>query len=84
MLRLRRSKAVDEFAREEFDLVVTVCDNAREVCPVFPGRTRRLHWPFSDPASVQGSEEERTAAFRAVRDQIQERISGFLADASEA
>jgi len=74
-----RSKSVDEFAGQEFDYVITVCDNANEVCPVFPGKTKRLHWPFEDPASVVGSPEERQAAFRNVRDQIQEKIQQWVA-----
>jgi|SRR6185369_17475117 len=73
-----RSKSVDEFLGQELDLVITVCDSAQESCPVFPGRTRRLHWPFEDPAAVMGSEEQRIAAFRSIRDQIWERIKLFL------
>lgn len=73
-----RSKSVDEFAGVPLDIIVTVCDNARETCPVFPANVERLHWPFEDPASVQGSEETRTAAFRKVRDQIRERIRTYL------
>lgn len=65
-----RSKSADEFANQPFDLVLTVCDNAREVCPVYPGAQRLVHHSFDDPASVQGSEDERLAAFRTVRDQI--------------
>lgn len=72
-----RSKSVDEFAGQEFDYVITVCDNAKEACPVFPGRTRRLHWPFADPAAVEGTEEVRLKAFREIRDQIQGRIREF-------
>lgn len=75
----QRSKSVDEFAGQRLDLVITVCDNAKESCPVFPGRTERLHWPFEDPAHVEGSEDERKAAFRKVRDQIRQRIQVFLA-----
>jgi arsenate reductase len=74
-----RSKSVDEFVAQPLDLVITVCDNAKESCPVFPGRTQRLHWPFEDPAHVEGNEDERKAAFRKVRDQIRERIRTFLA-----
>src|SRR5579872_4705084 len=59
-----RSKPVDEFAGRELDYVITVCDNARESCPVFPAKTRRMHWPFEDPADAQGTEAERMAAFR--------------------
>ena len=75
------SKSVDEFAGQEMDLVITVCDNAKETCPVFPGRTQRLHWPFTDPAAVVGSEEQRMAAFRSIRDQIHQRIKVFLTEA---
>ncbi len=73
-----RSKSVDEFAGQELDLVITVCDNAKESCPVFPGGTQRLHWPFEDPAALAGSEEQRLAMFRSIRDQIQARIKRFL------
>jgi arsenate reductase len=73
-----RSKSVDEFAGQPFDYVITVCDNANESCPVFPGATVRLHWPFEDPAAVQGSEEDRLAAFRRVRDRIHERMIEFF------
>jgi arsenate reductase len=64
------SKSVDEFTGQQFDYVLTVCDNARESCPIFPGQTVAIHHNFEDPAAVQGSEEERLAAFRRVRDQI--------------
>ena len=69
-IRPQRSKSVDEFAGREFDYVITVCDNARESCPVFPGRTVRVHRSFEDPAAVEGVWEERLAAFRRVRDEI--------------
>jgi arsenate reductase (thioredoxin) len=75
-----RSKSVDEFAGRELDYVITVCDNARESCPIFPAKTLRLHWPFEDPAAAEGSNDERTAAFRKVRDQIHRRITAFLGD----
>jgi arsenate reductase len=75
----QRSKSVDEFVGKSLDLVITVCDNANESCPVFPGKTQRLHWPFEDPASVEGSEEERQSAFRRIRDQIRRRVRAFLA-----
>ena len=74
----QRSKSVDEFANREFDCVITVCDNANQSCPVFPGKTRRLHWPLEDPAAATGPEEERRAEFRRIRDQIQQRISIYL------
>lgn len=65
-----QSKSVDELAGEAFDLVVTVCDSARETCPVYPGHANRLHRAFEDPATTEGSEGERLAAFRRVRDEI--------------
>ena len=78
-----RSKSIDEFAGQQLDLVITVCGNAHESCPVFPDRTQRLHWPFEDPAAVAGSEEHRIAAFRATSDQISQRIKMFLAEFTE-
>lgn len=73
-----RSKSVDEFAGQHFDLVVTVCDHARELCPLYPATTRRLHWSFLDPAAVEGPEELRLAAFRNIRDQIAVQLRAFL------
>lgn len=73
-----RSKHLEEFRDQPFDLVVTVCDNARESCPVFPGAPQTLHWPFPDPAEADGTEEEKLAVFRSVRDAIRERIQAFL------
>jgi len=69
-----RSKSVDEFAGQEFDYVVTVCDNAKESCPVFPGKTERIHWSFEDPAAVEGDWETRLGAFRRLRDKIREKF----------
>src|SRR5689334_2895206 len=74
------SKSVEEFKGRGIDYLITVCDAAREVCPVFPGSTSRLHWSFEDPAAVKGSYEDRLAAFRRIRDQIQERLRVFLAE----
>jgi len=73
-----RSKSVDEFAEQKFDYIITVCDNARESCPVFPARATRIHWSFDDPAAVTGSDEKRLAAFRRVRDEIKTRLAGFV------
>ncbi len=73
-----RSKSVDEFNGSRFDYVVTVCDNAKESCPVFPAETQRVHWSFEDPAAVEGDEATRLAAFRTIRDQIAERFRDFL------
>ncbi|MBI4892472.1 MAG: arsenate reductase ArsC [Acidobacteria bacterium] len=72
------SKSVDEFAGRTFDYVVTVCDHARDSCPLFPAGTARLHWSFEDPAAVEGTEEERLAAFRRIRDQIHQRVKAFF------
>lgn len=70
-------KSVDEFTDQAFDCVITVCDNARESCPVFPGETKLIHWSFDDPAVVEGTHEERRAAFRRVRDEISRRLVAF-------
>lgn len=75
-----RSKSVDEFSGQSFDYVVTVCDNARDSCPVFPASTARIHWSFEDPAAVEGSEHERLAAFRRIRDQIRGKVLSFFED----
>jgi arsenate reductase (thioredoxin) len=72
------SKSVDEFLGQDFDYVITVCDNARETCPVFPAKTRRIHWSIEDPAAVDGSKEERLDAFRRTRDELQERLRAFV------
>lgn len=78
-LSKHESKSLQQFVDEPFDLVVTVCGNAREACPAFPAATQMLHWPFDDPAHATGTEDERLAEFRQVRDQIRDRISGYLA-----
>src|SRR6476469_5147512 len=65
-----RSKHVDEFDGQRVDYVITVCDNAKESCPVFPGATKRLHRSFEDPAALEGTEAERLALFRRVRDEL--------------
>lgn len=75
-----RSKVVDEFAGDAFDLVLTVCDSAKETCPIYPGHGKRLHRAFPDPAAVEGSEQERLAAFRDVRDQIRDYFRGSFTE----
>jgi arsenate reductase len=72
-----RSKSVDEFAGQEFDYVLTVCDHARETCPTYPGHRNRLHHGFEDPAALEGSEEQRLIAFRKVRDQLRSYLGKF-------
>lgn len=78
-----RSKSVDEFTGQEFDYVITVCDNASERCPVFPGKTERVHWSFDDPAAAEGDDAARLAVFRRVRDEIHERIRRFVKEKGE-
>lgn len=75
-----RSKIVGEFVKESFDHVVTVCNNANESCPIFPGHANRVHHSFEDPAVVQGTEEERLASFRKIRDEIREYLREFAAE----
>ena len=78
----QRSKSVDEFTGQEFDYVITVCDNARERCPVFPVKTQRIHWSFDDPAEAKGDEQAVLAVFRRVRDEIEGRLREFADTAS--
>lgn len=72
-----RSKSVDEFRGQTFDYVITVCDQARQVCPVFPGVHQSLHWGYEDPAEATGTEEERLAVFRRVLLAMSERVAQF-------
>jgi arsenate reductase len=74
-----RSKSVNEFLGQEFDYVITVCDEARQVCPVFPGVHETLHWGYEDPAAVEGTEEERLRAFRNTLTMMSTRILAFIA-----
>ena len=73
-----RSKSVDEFAGQDFDVVITVCDQARESCPIFPAKVRLIHQQFEDPAAVDGDETTRLASFRRVRDQLRTWLRGLL------
>jgi arsenate reductase (thioredoxin) len=79
----QESKTLDRYLREPFDYVITVCDDANEACPFFPGAANRLHWSFEDPLRAEGSEEERLAVFRSVRDRIRQRIEDDLGATSE-
>ena len=73
------SKHVDQFLDQPIDLVVTVCDGAKESCPTLPRVAEAVHWPFVDPADAEGSEEEQMQVFREVRDEIRTRIEHYLA-----
>jgi len=76
----QRSKSVDEYVGQQFDWIVTVCDNAREQCPFFPGRARRVHAGFDDPphlAKEAGTEEEALSHYRRVRDEIRALVEGM-------
>jgi len=73
-----RSKSIDEFVNEKFDFVITLCDHAAESCPVFFGGTRRMHMGFPDPSAITGTEQEKLAFFRKLRDQIRKEIIEFL------
>ena len=80
----QRSKSVDEFSGAEFDYVITVCDHANERCPVFPGKTKRLHWSFEDPAAATGDKAAQLAVFRRVRDQIRRRLQQWRSEFKQA
>ena len=73
-----RSKSVGEFMGRRFDYVITVCESARQPCPVFPGEGERLHWGYDDPSAVGGSEEQRLAVFRRVFTALSQRIDLFM------
>ena len=73
-----RPKSAMEFFGQKFDYVVTVCDNAKQTCPAFPGTYEKVHWDLEDPAEAQGNEEERLAIFRKIRDEIEQRIKDWV------
>lgn len=79
-----RSKSVDEFTAREFDYIVTVCDNAKEDCPYFPGNGVRIHWSFDDPAAATGTEEERLAEFSRVAGEIRARLAELVVQERES
>ncbi len=72
------SKSMNEFLKEAFDYIITLCDEAATSCPAFPGQGNRLHWPFEDPSAAIGTIEERLTVFRKVRDEIRTKIEEFL------
>jgi arsenate reductase len=78
-LREHRSKHLEEFLTEKVETVITVCGNADQACPVFPGQTNRHHFPFDDPAHATGSREEQLAVFRRVRDEIRRVFEAYAA-----
>jgi arsenate reductase len=73
-----RSKSVSEFIGQPFDYVITVCDRARQTCPVFPGRHESLHWSLEDPADVEGTDAEKLDAFRRTRTEVAARLRPFV------
>lgn len=75
-----RSKHLNEFQGELFDLVVTVCDSAKDSCPFFSGAKEMLHWPFVDPAHAEGTDDEKLVVFKKVRNQIRQKIEKYLAE----
>ena len=74
----KTSKSMDQFIKQKFDYVITLCDHAAQFCPTFGGQGKRLHWPFEDPAGAIGTTEERLAVFRRIRDGIKTKIEEFL------
>jgi arsenate reductase len=74
-----RSKHLDEFLNDQVETVITVCGNADQACPVFPGQLNRHHWGFDDPAHATGSEDEQMAVFRRVRDEIRRVFEAYAA-----
>ena len=74
------SKHLDEFLQREVHTVITVCGNADQACPIFPGQAEKHHWPFNDPAKATGSEEEIRAVFRRVRDEIRVKFEAYAAE----
>jgi arsenate reductase len=79
-----RLKTLDRFLAEPWDDVITVCDSAQERCPLFPARTTPLHWSFPDPAQATGTEDQRLAAVRRVRDAIAARLAAWLVELDRA
>jgi arsenate reductase len=74
----QRSKHLSEYFDQPFDYVITVCDQAAETCPIFPGKAQRIHWSFPDPAAVQGSDAEILASFTSVRDDLEAKLTAWV------
>ena len=79
----QQPKSTDRFLKLPFDYVITLCDSARESCPIFPGAAHHLHWSLPDPAAATGTDDERMAAFRSVRDRLAAEVDELLADILE-
>jgi len=79
-----RSKHLDEFKSRHVETVITVCGNADQVCPTFPGQVNRYHWGFDDPADARGSEEEKLTVFRRVRDEVRRVFEAYAAGRHDA
>jgi arsenate reductase len=77
------SKSLDQFLDSDIDTIITVCDNASEACPVFPGMVNRYHWSFEDPAHATGTEDEILEVFRSIRDQIKLVCEAYASGARE-
>lgn len=77
-ISMQKSKSVMEFIGQKFDYVITVCDNARQTCPVFPGKYEKIHWDLEDPAQAQGADDGKLVVFRNIRDQIKTKIVEWL------
>jgi len=78
-ISLHTSKHMNDFLKRDVETVITVCGNADQACPIYPGQVNRYHWPFVDPAHANGSEEEQMKVFREVRDQIQRVFGAYAA-----
>ena len=79
-ISVHTSKHLDKFLQREVHTVITVCGNADQACPIFPGQAEKHHWPFDDPAKATGSEEEIRAVFRRVRDEIRVKFEAYTAE----
>jgi len=78
------AKSLEEYlGKTHFSYLITVCSNAEERCPMFPGMGTRIHWPFEDPAAFEGNDEEKTQKFREIRDQIEAKIKSWIAELAE-
>lgn len=77
-IQQQHSKSLSEFLSQPFDIIMTVCDDAAETCPFFPGKAERIHWSLPDPSAVTGTDETKLAAFIQVRDGLEARLAEWL------